>query len=563
MGSPYWEGGDDYLISTFGGNDDITLYVSGSVKLDAGDGDDYVRLKGSGDAVVYGGLGNDTVMHTTDDLFPSAVAMYGGEGDDELHGLYGVEDHLYGGAGNDRMSVQGGNIARGGIGNDTYFVADEGDSTVIEYAGEGIDMVVTTKMAYTLTANVENLRATSIGNGGVFYGNGLANQMFGSKYDEAIYGGAGHDSLDGGSGDDKLYGDSGNDTLIGGNGADQLYGGTGNDLLDGGSSVDTMSGGAGNDVYIADRPDVVIEAANEGVDTVKVIGGVAFTLSANVENLELAADYAQNGFGNDLANTITGNAYANVIEGGKGGDTVYAGAGDDRVNGDDQNDVLFGNSGNDWMSGDAGADSVYGGEGMDMMYGGDANDYMMGQDGADFMDGGLDSDTLSGGNGDDVMNGGSGFDSVSGDAGNDLIRGGSMSDQIDGGAGNDRLYGDGGGDKLTGGTGSDLFIFTALSDSFVMTGVDTIADFTVGVDRIDLSAIDANAGLAGNQVFDWLGMSQPDSNGSGRLWGQHVDATNTTAEHVTVYADVNGDGTADFSLNVMNVAVLNASDFLL
>src|SRR5262249_44091035 len=63
-----------------------------------------------------------------------------------------------------------------------------------------------------------------------------------------------------------------------------LTGNSGNDTLDGGAGADTMAGGAGNDTYYVDSlSDVIIENANEGIDSVNVaISG--YTLAANVEN---------------------------------------------------------------------------------------------------------------------------------------------------------------------------------------------------------------------------------------------------------------------------------------
>jgi serralysin len=52
-----------------------------------------------------------------------------------------------------------------------------------------------------------------------------------------------------------------------------------------------------------------------------------------------------------------------------------------------------------------------------------------------------------------------------------------------GGSGNDRINGNEANNRLTGGAGSDTFIFT--NDG----SVDTITDFTAGVDKIDLSEL--------------------------------------------------------------------------
>ena len=56
-----------------------------------------------------------------------------------------------------------------------------------------------------------------------------------------------------------------------------------------------------------------------------------------------------------------------------------------------------------------------------------------------------------------------------------------------------------------GGAGSDTFVYTSLSDS-PSSGGDVIKDWT-SADRLDLSRIDANASLAGDQAFHvyWTG----------------------------------------------------------
>ena len=65
---------------------------------------------------------------------------------------------------------------------------------------------------------------------------------------------------------------------------------------------------------------------------------------------------------------------------------------------------------------------------------------------------------------------------------------------IAGGGGNDTITGGGGRDVMSGGAGSDTFVFEALSDSVMGGGRDLIKDFVAGIDTIDLTAIDANAG---------------------------------------------------------------------
>src|SRR5207344_814623 len=99
-----------------------------------------------------------------------------------------------------------------------------------------------------------------------------------------------------------------------------IVGSTGNDSLDGGAGNDAMSGGAGNDIYTVDSAgDVVTEALNAGTD--KVFSSIEYTLTANVENLELTGIADLNGTGNALANLLTGNSGVNILMGGAGNDT--------------------------------------------------------------------------------------------------------------------------------------------------------------------------------------------------------------------------------------------------
>ncbi len=100
----------------------------------------------------------------------------------------------------------------------------------------------------------------------------------------------------------------------------------GNDTLWGQTGADQMIGGTGNDTYhVETAGDTVIESANEGTDTVHTY--IDYTLTANVENLEM--DFAGNlaGYGNSLNNRITGNSNNNTIDGGAGNDTMIGGLG--------------------------------------------------------------------------------------------------------------------------------------------------------------------------------------------------------------------------------------------
>ncbi|QYO64939.1 calcium-binding protein [Leptolyngbya sp. 7M] len=168
--------------------------------------------------------------------------------------------------------------------------------------------------------------------------------------------------FDGTNNNDRLFGTGDSDLLNGLGGNDELFGDAGNDTLDGGSGVDRMRGGSGDDFYLVDNSaDVVIENANDGVDTVS--SSANFTLGANVENLFLR-DNARIGVGNDLNNIIqlpvaTLTSAPSVSLSGLGGnDTLISGVGNDALDGGTGNDTMNGGGGNDTYAVDSAGDVI-------------------------------------------------------------------------------------------------------------------------------------------------------------------------------------------------------------
>lgn len=262
----------------------------------------------------------------------------GGSSSDTINGL-GGNDTLFGNGGNDTLDGgTGADTMYGGIGSDIYIVDDTGDS-VNENSGEGTnDEVRTALAAYALTANVENLRYTGVGN---FTGTG-------NVENNAIYGAGG---------DDTLYGNDGHDNLTGNGGADTLYGGAGHDVLSGGTGADYMEGNDGNDVYIVDNAgDSVVELSGEGTDQVYTTL-LSYTLGSELENLNF------NAFSGNF--TGTGNSVANVIFGGNGNDTLSGLDGNDELRGLNGADTLDGGNGDDLLVGGPGADVYTGGADLD------------------------------------------------------------------------------------------------------------------------------------------------------------------------------------------------------
>ena len=118
---------------------------------------------------------------------------------------------------------------------------------------------------------------------------------------------------------------------------------------------------------------------------------------------------------------------------------------------------------------------IVGTDGADRMDGLGGNDRLYGFGGNDLIYGGEGDDDAAGGTGDDTLYGGQGSDELWGEEGDDTLYGGE---------GDDYIWGDAGDDTLSGGEGADTFIYHPDYDT---GGSDTIKDFTVGEDAIDLS----------------------------------------------------------------------------
>ena len=126
-------------------------------------------------------------------------------------------------------------------------------------------------------------------------------------------------------------------------------------------------------------------------------------------------------------------------------------------------------------------DIINSGSGDDIVYGQGGTDVIYGHTGNDYLDGGEDDDGLRGGLGNDTLLGGSGDDILVGDEGNDVLIGGTGNDTIIPGLGNDVIVGGLGDDTMTSGQGSNTFLWLANE-----LGTDTIDDFKLGEDKIDL-----------------------------------------------------------------------------
>ena len=216
--------------------------------------------------------------------------------------------------------------------------------------------------------------------------------------------------------------------------------------------------------------------------------------------------------------------------------------------------VTIGNAGNNNLFGSQADETFKGYAGNDQILAGSGNDKLDGGAGNDMLDAGRGNDKLLAGAGDDILLGGDGDDNLLGGAGVDNLNGGAGNDTLNGNAGTDTILGGAGKDILFGGGDADMFLFTAVSDSAIGQE-DAIRDFrTSEGDRINLSAIDANSGVAGDDAFTLVSAL---SGVAGEL------AISQLGRKYFVVGDVDGDGLADFSIQVMGTTSFASSDFVL
>jgi Ca2+-binding RTX toxin-like protein len=154
---------------------------------------------------------------------------------------------------------------------------------------------------------------------------------------------------------------------------------------------------------------------------------------------------------------------------------------------------------------------------------------------------------IVGSDGSGTLNGGGGNDTIGAGDGNDTLDGGSGNDRLSGAVGRDVLIGGAGSDALFGGFARDIFRFRSASDS-TPTASDTINGFEAAgaklVDRIDLSAIDANVQISGNQAFAFGGTT------IGRV---RVEASGSSS---VVLANTDGDSAAEVRIVIKDGGTL-------
>jgi serralysin len=151
------------------------------------------------------------------------------------------------------------------------------------------------------------------------------------------------------------------------------------------------------------------------------------------------------------------------------------------------------------------------------------------------------------------------FLQITGTSAADTLIGSNRVDQISGSGDDDVLAGLGGKDFMNGGTGADTFDYNRTSHSKRGAQHDVIFSFSGNggeLDQIDLLGIDAKKGH-GNQAFHWIG-AHKFHHKAGELQVKY----NGSTEVAIVQGDVNGDGKADFQIEVHSTAALGPADFI-
>jgi trimeric autotransporter adhesin len=493
---------DDELHGQAG--DDILRGDAGDDEMYGGTGDDDYFVNSAGDFVDEDpGEGRDTVfVSVLDDYTLTAnvenlvlVTSDNGTGNASNNTITGNRfgNFIDGRGGQDTME--------GRQGNDIYIV-DQANDIVREFNGEGSDEIRTSR-TYTLSAGVEVETLRTTDNAGTdainLTGNEFNNTLVGNDGANTLSGRGGSDGIDGRGGIDTVnYLDSsaGVFVMLGQNGApgfaqefgvlpngqvallsvdtlvsiENVQGSIHRDTLVGNEAVNQLRGYNSDDTYVVQNAgDTIIEFAGQGSDEVRASVSYALaTTSCDVETLRTTDDNGTaliNLTGNGVNNRVVGNNAGNILDGG-GGD------GDELVGRDDSDTYLVNN----------------------------ANVRITENGGQGIIDTVLTSVTYTLTPGADVE-----LLATNNDAGTAALNltGNANGNEVRGNNGNNVLNGGDGRDFLTGLGGQDQFLFnTALNAS---SNVDEIADFTLGVDTIQLDdavfTVFANGPLAAERFF--------------------------------------------------------------
>jgi Ca2+-binding RTX toxin-like protein len=531
------KGADAYAFGTLTGSG--TFFFSDLATLGGTNAGE--TLNGSSIAETINGLGGNDILNGGD----GSDALHGGNGNDTLNGGNGA-DRLWGDAGNDTLVpgsdamfayIEGG-VNRAGV----YFVD----------GGPGFDTLV---LDYSASTKSQSISGDQI----------LASPQVLNV--EAL-------NIRGSQFSDFLSGSSNADQLFGGGGFDYLSGGGGNDWLDAGGkgaapAAPIGEGGHSNaDALSLDH----LFTAGSGFPSVSFhIDGV------ETKVVEWGVRPQAGGFYSFTVGDANDQAFIDFTAAGGVGDTpVYefhirdANGVEVAWDGDPATPIVFPHAGTYYLE-----VIIFNQNQWDTA----SIDVTLSLEGADV----LTHNVLVGGTGNDTYVVYTASDEVveKPGEGTDLVRASgsyTLPDNVENltligttkinGTGNDLanviignsnanvIAGGGGADTLTGAGGADRFKFNALSDS-TPGAPDRITDFNKAQgDKIDLSAIDANSNLGGDQAFTKVAAF---TGQAGQLVTSYNAGTNTTS----ISVDINGDSVADMVIQLTGHPSLVAGDFIL
>lgn len=382
------------------------------------------------------------------------------------------------------------------------------------------------------------------------------------------------------AGDDKIYGskvgfdldfglNDGNDLIVAGSGGSNIEGSKGNDTMKGGAGWDSISFGD-TDWRSDDKHGIKLDAAK----------GTIFDSWGDKDKFDNKFEEYQ---GSVYADVLKGSKRDEAFMGLKGKDIIDGGGGwdevryhrDQRYNGDDgivanlvtgkvrdgfgnidsvkNIEAVYGTYFDDKFTGDKHDNQFRGLSGVDSFDGGKGTDQVnfdwwenLGQHGVD-----VDLTLTTGQIKDD------GFGNVETTKGIEALGGSNFADKLKlgadggwawGGDGKDVLTAGIAGDWLGGAGGNDTFVFLSAAAIGTRTGKHCwVDDFSEGHDQLDLSAI-SGLSFIGDDAF---------GNVAGELRFQKF------ANHTFVLGDTDGDGTADFALELNGAVDLKAGDLVL
>ncbi|HYD37118.1 MAG TPA: calcium-binding protein [Allosphingosinicella sp.] len=419
----------------------------------------------------------------------------------------------------------------------------------------------------------------------------------GTDDDDDLQGGAEQDQIDGRGGDDVIHGGDETDRLKSGTGADSLWGDAGVDNLYFGPDFgigDFANGGADFDGLVLQGNYVLTFGDNAiaEVESLQLLTGGYPSWGDTANNFydyditmadgnvaagqQLRIDGWMLRAGEDL--TFDGSAETDgsfLVWAGRGVDDLTGGDGvdvflfendrwgpNDRVDGGPGRDAVVINAERGLLRVEFGSDSLTGIESISLnpqngLFRSPQASYeiVLSNGNASQAGGTLIVNGSSVGTGRSVIIDGRGVQD-----GNLILFGGAGHDVIRGGGGADLIFGALGQDSLFGAGGADTYRYDSVSDS-LMSRPDLISGFVSGLDKIDLSRIDANVLVGGNQAFSWIGSGAFAGTGAASA-GQL--RTYESEGYRWIEGDTDGNGDPEFAIRFqLGTAPLAQGDFIL